>query len=182
MKVRKLLFIFVMVLCATYSFAGQICPDSLDFEVRKLGSSKRINLCNEYSGKVILVVNTASKCGFTPQFKGLEALYKAKKDQGLVILGFPTNDFGAQELSSDSKISDFCRINYGVTFPMFTKVKIKGANAHPFYKKLMDEAKSRPRWNFHKYLIGRDGRVIESFSSFVKPTSKTIRGAIDNIL
>ena len=182
MNPGKLLFIFVMVLCATYSFAGQICPDSLDFDVRKLGSSKRVNLCNAYSGKVILVVNTASKCGFTPQFKGLEALYREKKSEGLVILGFPSNDFGAQELSTDSKINDFCRLNYGVTFPMFTKVKIKGKNVHPFYKKLMQETQSRPRWNFHKYLIGRDGKVVESFSSFVKPTSTSLRSAIDKVL
>jgi len=128
----------------------------------------------DYSGKVVLIVNTASKCGFTPQYKGLEELYIKYKDRGLVILGFPCNQFGKQEPGSETDISQGCLINYGVTFPMFSKVNVNGVDAHPLFKYLKD---SMPgtfgksiKWNFTKFLIGRDGKPVDRFSPITSPS------------
>jgi glutathione peroxidase len=181
MKTGKYLFILAASLVATHSFAGQKCPEVLDHEMRKLGSSERVKLCEAYAGKVLLVVNTASKCGFTPQFEGLEKLYQEKKNAGLVVLGFPSNDF-RQELGNEGEIQNFCRVNYGVNFPMFSKIKVRGDEAHPLYKSLAQQADAAPRWNFYKYLIDRDGRVVESFSSFTSPDSDSLREAIERVL
>jgi glutathione peroxidase len=118
-----------------------------------------------YKGKVLLVVNTASKCGFTPQYKGLEALYNQYKGRGLVIIGVPSNDFGAQEPGSAKEISAFCQLNYGVTFPMTSRQVVSGDNAHPFYKWAYSVLGfgSAPKWNFHKYLIDRNGHIVDYF-------------------
>ena len=151
--------------------ADASCPSSLDFDVKLLGEDKEVNLCNEYLGKVILVVNTASKCGFTPQYEGLEALYKEKKDQGFVVLGFPSHDF-YQEPATEKEIKDFCNLTYDVKFPMFTKTKVRGKDAHPFFKLLTQETKSSPKWNFHKIIIGKDGKVADTFASITRPSSK----------
>lgn len=133
-----------------------------------------VNL-SDYAGKLVLIVNTASQCGFTPQYAGLEALYQEFKDQGLVILGFPCNQFGGQEPGDADQIAQTCQINYGVSFPMFAKVDVKGSNAHPLYKWL---TRALPgwlgksiKWNFTKFLIGRDGAPIKRFSSITKPES-----------
>jgi len=182
MKTRHSLFATTALLAASHSFAGQNCPETLDHEMRKLGSSESVNLCETYRGKVLLVVNTASECAFTSQYEGLEKLYREKKDEGLVVLGFPSNDFGGQEPGSEQKISNFCRINYGVSFPMFSKISVKGEQAHPLYRALVAAADATPRWNFHKYLIGRDGQVIDSFSSFTGPNSSGLRKAIEKAL
>ena len=128
----------------------------------------------DYRGKVLLVVNTASKCGLTPQYKGLEALYKQYKDQGLVILGFPCNQFGAQEPGSETEITEFCEINYGVSFPMFAKVDVNGDSAHPMWKWMKHSApgllgSEAIKWNFSKFLIDRKGAVIERFAPTVVP-------------
>jgi len=179
---RNFLFTGALILMTSHSISGQKCPDLLDHEMRQLGSSKTVNLCEAYLGKVILVVNTASECAFTPQYEGLESLYKEKKEEGLVVLGFPSNDFGAQEPGSDTKIGDFCRINYGVSFPMFSKISVKGEQAHPFYKDLLAASGSKPRWNFHKYLIGRDGQIADTFVSFTGPNSTRLRRAVDKAL
>lgn len=162
--------------------AAAECPPLLDHEIQRLGSPERERLCETYAGKVLLVVNTASKCAFTPQYEGLEKLYQEKKEQGLVVLGFPSNDFGKQEPGGDGEISDFCRINYGVQFPMFSKVQVKGDNAHPFYKGLAQASGSTPRWNFHKYLIGRDGQLVDYFYSLTGPDAGRLRRAIDKTL
>jgi glutathione peroxidase len=126
-----------------------------------------------YKGKVVLVVNTASECGFTPQFEGLEKLYEQYVDQGLVVLGFPCNQFGGQEPGSSDEIGAFCQKNYGVTFPMFEKIDVNGDDAHPLYKWLRDEKGgmlgSKIKWNFTKFLIGRDGEVIDRFGPTTKP-------------
>ena len=179
MNPGKLLFIFVMVLCATYSFAGQICPDSLDFEVRKLGSSKRINLCNEYSGKVILVVNTASKCGFTPQYEDLQALNEKHGGEKFTIIGFPCNQFGKQEPGTNEEIASFCQKNYGVSFPMMDKIDVKGDEQAPIYQWLTDKElngvdDAKVSWNFNKFLIDENGKWIAHHGSRTNPLDEEI--------
>jgi glutathione peroxidase len=128
-----------------------------------------------YAGKVLLIVNTASKCGFTPQFSGLEKIYQQFKDQGLEVLGFPCNQFGGQDPGSNSEIGAFCQKNYGVSFPMFAKVNVKGPEAHPVFRYLTNNSKgilgSGIKWNFTKFLIGRDGRIIQRFAPTTKPES-----------
>ncbi|MCS6900415.1 MAG: glutathione peroxidase [Polyangiaceae bacterium] len=134
-----------------------------------------------YKGKVLLVVNVASECGYTPQYKGLQELYEKRKDQGFAVLGFPSNDFGGQEPGTSSEIATFCQKNYGVTFPMFEKVRTLGAEASPVYK-LLSVAAGPPRWNFHKYLVGKDGKVRKSFPSSVTPQDAALAAAIDAAL
>jgi glutathione peroxidase len=138
---------------------------SIDGKARKLA---------DYQGKVLLVVNTASKCGFTPQYAGLEAIYKQYKDRGFAVLGFPSNQFGAQEPGPDDQIAEFCEMNYGVSFPMFSKVDVNGDNAHPLFKHLTAAKKGllgseAIKWNFTKFLIGKDGRVIDRYAPTTKP-------------
>ena len=137
-----------------------------------------------FKDKVVLVVNTASKCGFTPQYEGLQALYDDMKDKGVVVLGVPSGDFMGQEFNSSEEIAEFCTLNYGVTFPMTAKYHVKGKDAHPFYKwaKAQLGKDAVPGWNFHKILIGRDGRAIEAFGTRTKPTSDDIRAATDKAL
>jgi glutathione peroxidase len=134
-----------------------------------------------YKGKVLLVVNVASECGFTPQYAGLEKLYEEYKGRGLEILGFPSNDFGAQEPGTPEQIATFCKKNYGVSFPMFEKVATKGAAQSPVYKFLAAK-NGEPKWNFHKYVVGKDGQVRAAFPSKVAPESKELRDAIDAAL
>ncbi|WP_417457701.1 glutathione peroxidase [Kordiimonas sp.] len=138
-----------------------------------------------YKGKVMLIVNTASKCGFTPQFEGLEALYKDLKDKGLVILGFPCNQFGKQDPGSNDEIGEFCQINYGVSFPMFAKIDVNGEGAVPLYKHLKAEKKGvlgseRIKWNFTKFLVNKDGEVVKRFAPTDKP--EAIRKHIEALL
>jgi len=171
-----------LLLFASTAKAEQNCAPLLDHEVRRLGSSETVKLCEAYAGKVLLVVNTASRCAFTPQYEGLEALYREKQAQGLVVLGFPSNDFANQEPGSEQSIGNFCRINYGVSFPMFSKLQVRGEQAHPLYRALTASADQAPRWNFHKYLIGRDGRLIDDFASWTGPDSERLRKAIDKAL
>lgn len=157
------------------------CPQNLAFEFRPLAGQQPISLCQRYAGKVLLVVNTASRCGFTPQFDGLQALYQRYRERGLVVLGFPSNDF-AQELQDEAEIRGFCRLNYGVDFPMFEKISVTGEAAHPFYRRLAAEANMRPGWNFHKYLIDRDGRVDRSFVTRTRPDDPALVAAIEALL
>ena len=141
----------------------------LDQDFRRLASDDVVNLADTFGGKVLLVVNTASKCGNTPQYEGLEKLYEEFGDDGLVVLGFPSNDFFGQEPGTEEEIQEFCRLTYKVRFPMFEKVSVKEKNAHPFFADLAASAGTYPTWNFHKYLIGRDGNVITEFSPRTKP-------------
>jgi glutathione peroxidase len=143
-----------------------------DFTAKSL-DGKDVKLA-DYKGKALLIVNTASKCGFTPQYEGLEKLYEAYKDKGLTILGFPCNQFGAQEPGSASEIGQFCMKNYGVSFPMFEKIEVNGAGAHPLYNWLKDEkpgvlGTKNIKWNFTKFLVDRDGKVVERFAPTAKP-------------
>lgn len=157
------------------------CPALLDHTFPGLLDGKPMPLC-QYAGKVVLVVNTASYCGFTSQYDGLEKLYARLKDKGLVVLGFPSNDFGAQEPGSDREIADFCRLTYGVQFPMVGKTAVKGKAANPFYLKLAEVTDSRPKWNFHKYLINRDATQVVAFGSLTKPDDKELLQKIDEFL
>ncbi len=139
---------------------------------------------SEYKGKVLLVVNTASNCGFTPQFTDLEKLYQTYKDKGLVVVGVPSNDFGAQEPGTAADIEQVCRYNYGVSFPMAQKEVVVGDGAHPFYQWIPEKLGfgSAPKWNFHKYLIGRDGQPVAFYLSTTKPLSKTLVKAVEKEL
>ncbi len=142
---------------------------------------------SDYKGKVLLIVNTASKCGFTPQFKDLEALYQDYKDKGLEILGYPSNQFKDQEPLEGEKLSEFCEINYGVTFKIFDKVNVKGEEVEPLFqylsnKDLNGNVNSKPKWNFHKYLVNKNGEVIDYFLTITNPNSKKVRKAIDKLL
>lgn len=162
--------------------ASAACPEALDFERRTLASNQRVNLCQMYAGKVILIVNTASKCAFTPQYNGLEALYRRYHDRGLVVLGFPSNDFGAQEPGSETQIQDFCQTTYNVNFPMFAKTRVISGHADPLYEVLARQGGGYPAWNFHKYLLDRNGRVAASFPSRVKPMDPRLIKAIEELL
>ena len=133
-----------------------------------------------YRGKVLLIVNVASECGFTPQYAGLQKLWEDYKDKGLVVLGFPSNDFGGQEPGSEAEIKKFCSTKFHVTFPMFAKVKTKGDGQAPLYKLLA--AKGEPKWNFHKYLVGKDGQLLAAFPSKTTPDSPDLRQALDAAL
>jgi len=145
------------------------CPPILQHTFARLQDEKPQPLC-QYAGKVVLVVNTASFCGFTPQYKGLEELDRKYRSRGLVVLGFPSNDF-SQESGTNKEIADFCESTFGVKFPMFAKSSVRGAEANPLFKQLAAQTGTTPKWNFYKYLIGRDGKVITSYSSVTTPTS-----------
>jgi glutathione peroxidase len=156
--------------------------DLLNQDFRRLASDEVVNLADAYTGKVILVVNVASKCGNTPQYEGLEALYQEYGDKGLVVLGFPSNDFMGQEPGTEEQIEEFCRLTYKVKFPMFEKVTVKEGEAHPFYDNLAAAAGTYPTWNFHKYLIGRDGKLIREFSPRTKPYDDKIISELKSAL
>lgn len=150
--------------------APAACPALLQKTFKRLQDDTPQNLC-QYAGKVLLVVNTASYCGFTPQYEGLEKLYASYSAQGLVVLGFPSNDFGQQEPGKSKDIADFCFNTYGVKFPMFEKSVVSGKNANPLFLELAKAGGGAPRWNFYKYLVGRDGKLIDSYSSVTAPDS-----------
>jgi glutathione peroxidase len=157
------------------------CPALLQHSFKRLQDEAPQNLC-QYSGKVLLVVNTASYCGFTPQYEGLEALYAKYAPRGLVIVGFPSNDFGKQEPGQGKEIADFCFNTYGVKFPMMSKSVVKGAGANAFYQQLRQQTGQAPGWNFHKYLIDRQGKQVSSFASAVEPGSPPLVKAIEAAL
>lgn len=159
-------------------------PALMDITVNSI-DGKPVNLATAYAGKVVLVVNVASKCGLTPQYEGLEKLYKAKSGEGLVILGFPANNFMGQEPGTNAQVAEFCKAEYGVTFPMFEKISVKGDDAHELFKRLTAAAKEsggEPSWNFTKYLIGRDGKLITRFGPRVTPDAKELTSKIDEAL
>ncbi|MGK6308182.1 glutathione peroxidase [Variovorax sp. DT-64] len=146
------------------------CPPILQHTFPRLQDEKPQALC-QYAGKVVLVVNTASFCGFTPQYKGLEALDSKYRSRGLVVLGFPSNDF-SQETGTNKEIADFCESTFGVKFPMFAKSSVRGPEANPLFKELAQVSGTTPKWNFYKYLISRDGKVVEFYSSMTSPDDK----------
>ncbi|MFK7830341.1 MAG: glutathione peroxidase [Congregibacter sp.] len=160
--------------------ADASCPDYLDHSMRRLHSQEEVNLCAVADGKPVLIVNTASHCGFTPQFKGLESLHQAYKDRGLVVLGFASDSF-AQEADSEAKAADVCFVNYGVSFTMLAPSSVKGPAANPVFQTLNAEA-GAPLWNFNKYLVDSDGQVIEHFDSGTRPDSAKLTAAIEKVL
>ncbi len=181
MNVRKILIGMAFVAgvgLATGAMAGPL----LDREFRPLAGAGDVNLNQTYGGKVLLIVNTASKCGFTPQYEGLEALNQELSGRGFAVLGFPSNDFKGQEPGSEAQIQEFCTLTYGVKFPMFQKVHVIGPETTPLYRDLTAATGVAPGWNFHKYLISRDGRVVAQFPSKVRPDDPALRAAIEREL
>lgn len=160
--------------------AAAACPPLLDRALPNI-FDQPVSLC-QFAGRVVLVVNTASECGFTPQYEGLEKLYRRYRDRGLVVLGFPANDFGGQEPGSNRDIAQFCQVNYGVTFPIFAKSAVVGPAANPLFRELAAKTGVRPQWNFHKYLIARDGEPASAFPSAVAPGDPRITREIERLL
>ena len=180
-KLLNSMFFMLAIGLAGNALAG----DLLDRDYRSLAGKTAVNLKKAYGGDVILVVNTASKCGFTPQYEGLEALYKSHKDRGFTVLAFPCNQFGAQEPGNAEEIANFCSLTYDVTFPVMSKIDVNGADAHPLYKFLKKEQKGllgteAIKWNFTKFLIGKDGEVVERFAPTVKP--EDLKVAVEALL
>ena len=163
------------------AMAAPTCSPLLSHTFLRLQDEAPQSLC-QYQGKVILVVNTASFCGFTSQYEGLEKIYAKYKDRGFVVLGFPSNDFGQQEPGSNKEIADFCKNTYDVKFPMFAKSVVSGNNPNPLFKMLIAKTGTTPKWNFYKYLINRNGEVVDSFNSMTKPTSSTVTNEIEKLL
>ncbi len=160
--------------------ASAACPGVLNQKFEALQGGSR-NMC-DYAGKVVLVVNTASYCGYTKQYEGLQAIYDKYKDRGLVVVGFPANDFGKQEPGSNAEVADFCERTYKVKFPMMAKTSVVEGTANPLHEALAKSTGQRPKWNFHKYLIARDGKSVSSFSSKVEPESAELTGEIERLL
>jgi glutathione peroxidase len=173
-------FFAIFFLMATHVQSAD-CPPLLNEALPTLSDDKPESIC-QYKGKVILVVNTASQCGYTPQYEGLEKLYKRYKDKGLVILGFPSNDFGGQEPGSNKEIAKFCEANYGVSFPMFTKTSVAKGAVNPFYAKLIKTTGTPPAWNFHKYLVDRNGAKAWSYDTATEPSDRKLVKEIERLL
>jgi glutathione peroxidase len=176
----------VLALLALLSLPASLlaaCPPLLDHQMRKLASNEAVHLCEALAGKVVLVVNTASRCGYTPQYEGLESLYDHYRERGLVVVGFPSNDFGGQEPGSEQQVAEFCQLTYGVNFPMFEKTVVRpGSDTHPFYRALAAASGESPQWNFHKYLLDRDGELVASFPSEVRPEDPRLLQRIESLL
>ena len=175
MKLKSLKILMLMVLAGVSAVA--LAAGLLDVSYRPLAGKAPVNLKKAYAGQVLLIVNTASKCGYTPQYEGLESLHQRYASQGFSVLGFPSNDFKGQEPGSEKEIQEFCTLTYGVKFPMFEKVVVTGDNATPLYKSLAQATGTAPAWNFHKYLIGRDGRVVANFPSKTAPDDPALVAA-----
>jgi glutathione peroxidase len=156
------------------------CPTILDHKFANL-MDEPISLC-QFRGKVLLIVNTASECGYTPQYDGLEKIYRRYRDKGFAVLGFPANDFGGQEPGSNKEIAKFCRVNYGITFPVFAKTAVVGANANSLFRELAARTGRPPRWNFHKYLLNKVGQPFAVFESAVEPEDRRITAQIEKLL
>ncbi|WP_290433775.1 glutathione peroxidase [Aeromonas caviae] len=173
---------FTLLLMLGSGAVSAACPDYFNVEMRELNSTQRHNLCQLTEGKVVLVVNTASYCGYSGQFRDLEALYQGYKEKGLMMLGFPSNDFW-QEAGNENKTAEVCRRDYGVTFPMFNRVAVRGSDAVPLFKGLTAAADGdAPNWNFHKYLVGRDGKLIASYGANQNPSDDPLKQQIIDAL
>lgn len=178
---RSIVSAILFIILFPASADGVDCPVNLDFTKRYLASEESVRLCDSYSNKVLLIVNTASYCGFTSQFEGLEALQQKYADRGFSVLGFPSNDF-FQDPRSEEKIREFCDLTYEVKFPMFEKSKVAKRHAEPLYQALGQEAGQYPKWNFHKYLLDRQGHVVGSFGSTVAPDNGELIEKIESLL
>ena len=177
----KKIITLVALLFVSQSVMASECPDVLKFMKRMLNSQETVNFCEAYKDKAILFVNTASKCGFTPQFDGLEKLYNDYKDKNFVVLGFPSGDFN-QEFDDEGKTAELCELTYGVKFPMFETIAVRGDDADPLYRLLAEKAGSAPKWNFYKYLVDRKGNLVDSYSSFTKPQDEDLIADIEQAI
>lgn len=166
---------------STDSTGNNACKPLLSHQLRPLMGPESQSLCDRFSNQVLLLVNTASRCGFTPQFEGLEQLHQRYSERGFQVLGFPSADF-RQELATEEEVSTFCEINYGVTFPMFEKISVTSDSAHPLYKDLAAATGTFPKWNFNKYLVNRDGEVIAHYNSGVRPLDRRLIDDIEALL
>ena len=171
----------LLILCLGVSAVSAAdCPEYLDHSLRKLHSKEQVNLCELAAQRPMLIVNTASHCGYTKQFKGLEALHQRYKDQGLVVVGFSSDDF-RQEANDEEKAADVCYINYGVTFTMIAPTSVRGQSANPVFKALAEQSKA-PNWNFNKFVLDKSGKVVQHFGSRTKPESEKLNKAIVSVL
>ena len=176
----KLRALSPLLLFALPTLASAACPTILDHRTSTL-QGKPDDLCR-HAGKVVLFVNTASYCGYTPQYEGLEALFQKYRDKGFVVLGFPANDFGKQEPGTNAEVADFCERTFKVKFPMYEKSVVSGAEASPLYRQLAAGGGGAPKWNFHKYLVGRDGTILAGYPSKVKPDDPALVEALEKAL
>lgn len=174
--------LFTIAALAVAGIAGAEGQSLLDYEFRRLASDESINLAEEFKGNVVLVVNTASKCGNTPQYDGLEKLYEEYGERGLTVVGIPSNDFMGQEPGTEEEIQEFCRLTYKIKFPMVEKTVVKKGKAHPMYDGLAEAAGTYPTWNFHKYLVDRNGELIAEFSPRTQPYDDKLVAAIEAAL
>jgi glutathione peroxidase len=182
MSVAAIALVLTAPASAAESATGDgACPAVLNYTFNRLQTGKPESLC-QFRGKVLLIVNTASYCGYTHQYEGLEALYRRYKSRGLVVVGFPSNDFGAQEPGSNQEIAEFCRLTYGVEFPMFEKTSVTSLKTNPLYATLLARTGQAPQWNFHKYLVDRNGNRVESFGSKVEPNDSALLTALEKLL
>lgn len=156
------------------------CPQILNQQMKVLGKPETVNLCDRYAGKPVLVINTASHCGFTKQFKGLEALYQQYRERGLAVAGFPSDDF-RQEADDEQETAKVCFVNYGVTFDMYATIPVRGSDANPLFRELAAQTEA-PSWNFNKYLIDKDGKVVAHFGSMTTPEDEELKAAIEKVL
>jgi len=181
-SVNALIIATVIAFVATTPImaAEAACPTVLDHKFSSL-RDEPVSLC-QFSGKVLLIVNTASECGYTPQYEGLEKLFRRYRDKGFAVLGFPANDFGAQEPGTNKQIAEFCQVNYAITFPMFAKTSVVGAKANPLFRDLAAKTGKPPRWNFHKYLLDRTGQPVAVFESAVDPEDSRLTSQIEKLL
>ncbi|HJW45527.1 MAG TPA: glutathione peroxidase [Lysobacter sp.] len=182
MRPQSLMAAFALSFVLVAGAVGAANSGLLDHSFRPLAKKQPVSLRKTYGGDVLLVVNTASKCGYTPQFEALEALHAKYKAKGFAVLGFPSGDFKAQEFEDEKQIQEFCTLTYGVKFPMFEKVHVVGEQATPLYRQLAATAGESPKWNFHKYLIGRDGQLIASYGSKTRPDDAAVVAAIERAL
>jgi len=180
---RLITFAALLAITTATPVFGQTadCPALLRHTFNQLQTGEPQSLCR-YQGKVVLVVNTASKCGYTPQYEGLEALYRKYKDRGLVVIGFPSNDFGGQEPGNNKQIAEFCRTTYGVQFPLYEKTTVTELSRNPLYLDLVRATGEPPKWNFHKYLVDRKGNAVASYVSDVEPDSRELIARIEALL
>jgi glutathione peroxidase len=182
MKMRSALTAALTAAAISFGGTSAMAESAHDFAFKTIDGQPLA--MSDYKGKAVLVVNTASFCGYTPQYTGLQSLWEGYKDKGLVVLGVPANDFGAQEPGSNAEIKEFCESKYDVTFPLASKETVKGKDAHPFYKwaaATLGETNA-PRWNFHKYLVDAEGKLVAAFPSKVEPKSKELVSAVDKAL
>lgn len=175
--------LLTLLIGSAFSLSAQASCGALEgLEYRPLAQREAVNLCERFEGQVLLVVNTASKCGFTPQYEGLEALQQKLGAQGFSVLGFPSGDFMGQEFEDEAAIAEFCTNNFAVQFPMFERVSVKGDNATPLFARLTEATGQAPGWNFHKYLLDRNGKVVAQFGSRTRPDDPALVAEIEKLL